>query len=120
MALWDCSIRSSSRGSSLTFPLPHKGCSRPAVPRGHRAVTCGAEMSSEQDPLSPPSPFLPLWSSCLSFRLISCSPFFFRFPSENWCWGSWESSMAQEGWGWMGEDDDALRPQGLRRGDPHY
>ena len=79
MALWDCSIRSSSRGSSPTFPPPHKGCSWPVVPRGHRAVTCGEEMSSERDPLSPLSPFLPLRSSCLSFRLISCSPFFFSF-----------------------------------------
>lgn len=76
MALWDCSICSPSRGSSLTFPPPHKGCSRPAVPRGHCAVTHG-KMSSEQDPLSPPSPVYSLCSSCLSFHLIPHSPFFF-------------------------------------------
>lgn len=77
MALWDCSICSSSRGSSLTFPAPHKSCSRPGVPRGHRAVT---HKSSEQDPLSPPSPVFSLWSSCLSFHLINPSPaFYFLF-----------------------------------------
>lgn len=70
MTLWDCVIRSSSWGSSPTFPPVHKGCRRPQVPRGHCAVTRGEETSREWDLLSPPSPFLPCWSSCASFYLI--------------------------------------------------
>lgn len=122
MALWDRSICSSSRSSSPAFPPPHKGCSQPAAPGGHRAVTRGEEMSSERDPLPPPSPFLPLRSSCLSFHLISCSlGFFVSIPKlVMGCWGSREGAAAWRGWGWMGEDGDALRPQGLRRGDPHH
>lgn len=77
MALWHCSICSSSRSSFPLFPPPHKGCRRPAVPRGHHAVTHCKNMSSEQDPLSPPSPYLTLWSSCLSFHRSSCSLFCF-------------------------------------------
>lgn len=124
MALWDHSISSSSQGSSPAFPPPHKGCSQPAVPRGHGAVTDGEGMSSEWDCLSLPSSFLPLRSSCLSFRIISCSLFFcccccchvclfvclFQFPPENWCWESWESSVVQQSWGWMEEDADAPKP----------
>lgn len=94
MALWDCSVCCSSQGSSLPFPPPHKGCSRPAVPRGHRAVTRSKEMSSEQDPLSPPSPFFPLWSFCLSFHLIPHSSicFFVSIPKLGW------ESRARGGW----------------------
>lgn len=58
MALWGCSICSSSPGSSLTFPPPHKGCSQAAVPRGHCAVTHSEEMSSEQDPFLLPALFV--------------------------------------------------------------
>lgn len=126
MALWDCSMCSLSWGSSPIFPPPHKGCSRPAVPRGHRAVTRGKRMSSELDLFSLPSPFLPLWSTIhLPCRLISCSVFgfvfFFSVSIQKLvleCRRSWKSSVAQQCGEVMGQDQDAVRSRGLRRGGP--
>lgn len=102
MALWDCSICSSSWGSSPMFPPPYKGCSQPVVPRGHCAATRGEEMSSEWDSLSPPSPFLPLRSSYLSFHLVSSSLVFFSVSTQKLvmgCWGSWEDAHGLGGLG---------------------